>query len=80
MNFDRIKLGSVSERAYTLYACASDLYKGTKLLTIGDLCDEQMISPKLFGVICNAMTVRRFGLYALNAGGGSKDDLRNNGK
>ncbi len=75
INFDKIKLGSVGERGYTLYACASDLYKGTKLLTIADLCDTDMISPKMFGVICNAMAIRRFGFGAINCdkGGGKID-------
>ncbi len=75
VNFDRLKLGSVSERAYTLYACASDLYKGTKHLTIADLCDTNMISPKMFGIICNAMAIRRFGVGAINSvsGGAERD-------
>ncbi len=66
IRFDQIHLTSVSERAYTLYACAKDLYTGTKHITVTDLCDEQLISPKLFGVICNAMAIRRFGLNALH--------------
>lgn len=50
---------------YTLYCTAKDLYLGTKNLTIGDLADTTIIEPKIFGVICNAMAIRRYGLGAV---------------
>lgn len=34
-------------------------------LTIGDLADTTIIEPKIFGVICNAMAIRRYGLGAV---------------
>lgn len=34
--------------------------------TIKDLADTELISPKMFGLICNAMAIRRFGLNAIN--------------
>ena len=66
IHFDRMNLGSVDEKAYTLFCCAKDLYLGTKHITIGDFTDEQLISPKMFGIICNALAIRRFGIGVLN--------------
>ncbi len=66
IRFDKINLGSVDEKAYTLFCCAKDLYLGTKHITIADLADEQLISPKMFGIICIALAVRRFGIGVLN--------------
>ena len=66
IRFDRMNLGSVDEKAYTLFCCAKDLYLGTKHITIADLADEQLISPKMFGIICNALAIRRFGIGVLN--------------
>ena len=66
IRFDKMNLGSVDEKAYTLFCCAKDLYLGTKHITIADLADEQLISPKMFGIICNAPAIRRFGIGVLN--------------
>ena len=66
VRFDKMNLGSVDEKAYPLFCCAKDLYLGTKHITIGDLADEQLISPKMFGIICNALAIRRFGIGVLN--------------
>ena len=66
IRFEKINLGSVDEKAYTLFCCAKDLYLGTKHITIADLADEQLISPKMFGIICNALAIRRFGIGVLN--------------
>ncbi len=65
IRFDKINLGSVDEKAYTLFCCAKDIYLGTKHITIADLADEQLISPKMFGIICNALAIRRFGTGVL---------------
>lgn len=65
IRFDKMNLGSVDEKAYTLFCCAKDIYLGTKHITIADLADEQLISPKMFGNICNAMAIRRFGTGVL---------------
>lgn len=66
IRFDKMNLGSLDEKAYTLFCCAKDLYLGTKHITISDLADEQLISPKMFGIICNALAIRRFGVGVLN--------------
>ena len=66
IHFDKMNLGSVDEKAYSLFCCAKDLYLGTKHITIADLADEQLISLKMFGIICNALAIRRFGIDVLN--------------
>lgn len=73
INFDNIKLQNSGENAYTLFCCAKDLYLGTKHITIKDLADTEIISSKMFGLICNAMAIRRFGLGAINY---RKDDKK----
>ena len=44
-----MNLGSVDDKAHTLFCRAKDLYLGTKHITIADLADEQLISPQIFG-------------------------------
>ena len=63
--FDGIRLKNSSETGYTLYCAAKDLYLGTKNLTIGDLADTTLIDPKTFGLICNGMAIRRYGVGAV---------------
>ena len=66
IHFDKMNLGSVDENAYALFCCAKDLYADTKHITIADLADEQLISPKMFELIYEAISIRRFGLEVLN--------------
>ena len=54
-----------AEHGYTLLCCAKDLYLGTKHITISDLADTELIAPRMFALICNAMAIRRFGLGAI---------------
>ena len=63
--YDRIRISNTTEAGYALFCCAKDLTLGTKHLTISDLADSDLIPPKLFGVICNAMAIRRYGLGAI---------------
>ncbi len=65
IDLKRIFLRNSTEVSYTLYCCAKDLALGTKFLTISDLSDAKLIPPMVFGVICNAMAIRRFGLGAI---------------
>ena len=65
IRFGDIRLHGTTENSYALYCAAKDLYLGTKNLTIGDLADTELIPPKTFGLICNAMAIRRFGLGAV---------------
>lgn len=61
--YDRIR--NTTESGYALFCCAKDLALGTKRLTISDLADSDLIPPKLFAVICNAIAIRRYGLGAI---------------
>ena len=63
--FEDIRLKGSTETGYTLYCAAKDLYLGTKNLTIGDLADTTLIDPKTFGLICNGMAIRRYGVGAV---------------
>lgn len=65
IKFDRFKPKDSTENGYTLLCCAKDLYLGTKHITISDLADTELIAPKMFALICNAMAIRRFGLGAI---------------
>ena len=51
---------------FALWQAAKDLYLGTEYLTISDLADPQLIPPRMFALICNAMAIRRFGLSAIH--------------
>ena len=70
--FKEIRLQGLNENSYTLFCAAKDLYLGTDCLTISDLTDTTLIPPKIFGLICNGMAVRRFGLSAIHFTGESK--------
>ena len=72
IRFEEIRLQGLNENSYTLFCAAKDLYLGTDCLTISDLADTTLIPPKIFGLICNGMAVRRFGLSAIHFTGGSK--------
>ena len=67
IRFDAIKLKNSTENGYTLFCCAKDLYLGTKHITIKDLADTDLISPRIFELVCNAMAIRRFGLGAISS-------------
>lgn len=72
IRFNEIHLHGLNENSYTMFCAAKDLYLGTDCLTISDLADTSLVPPKVFGLICNAMAVRRFGLGAIHFTGGSK--------
>jgi hypothetical protein len=63
--FENIRLKGSTANGYTLYCTAKDLYLGTKNLTVADLADTTIIEAKIFGVICNAMAIRRYGVGAV---------------
>lgn len=60
--FEKIHMQNCTETAYALLCAAKDLYLGTRHMTISDLADKDVISPKVFADICTAMAIRRFGL------------------
>ncbi len=63
INFEGIKLKCINTNGYILYCCAKDLYLGTKHISVSDLADTELISKRLFSLICNAMAIRRFGVW-----------------
>lgn len=65
VDFSRIRLRNCSVGLYTLYCAAKDLYYGTDRLIIGDLADAEVVPPKVFNVVCNAMAICRVGLDAI---------------
>ena len=68
IQFQGVRLGELSPDAYTLYMTAKDLYCGTKHITIRDLADKDVVSAQLFELVCEAMTIRRYGLAACDTG------------
>lgn len=65
--FEQIHLHGTTTDGYPLFCAAKDLYLGTGCLTVSDLADKSLVPPKVFGLICNAMAIRRFGLEALES-------------
>ena len=65
IDFRQIRLSDCTIREYTLFCAAKDLYLGTDKLIVSDLADIELISPRIFDVICNAMAIRRFGIGAI---------------
>lgn len=64
-----IHLDGVSITGYTLYKAALALCRGTDDLTISELADRSSVSPPVFGLVCEAMTIRRYGVAAVKAKG-----------
>lgn len=58
----KMRLRAVSEDSYTLFCCAKDLLYGTNYLTVSDLGDRELISPRILKVIYNAVAIRRLGI------------------
>lgn len=58
----KMRLRAVSEESYTLFCCAKDLLYGTDYLTVSDLADAELISPTVYKIIRNAISIRRFGI------------------
>ncbi len=66
IDFSAVRLGDVSTDAYTLFMTARDLYEGTKHISVSDIADEEIVPQKLFGILCHAMAIRRYGLNAVS--------------
>lgn len=77
IRFERFRPHDSTEAGYTLFCCAKDLYLGTKHLSISDLADAEIIPPKVFGLICNAMAIRRFGMRAFTVLKEKKNETNN---
>ena len=62
---NNIRLRKLSEDGYVLLGAAKDIKYGTKYLTLGDLLDRSLITPKIYKLISQAMQIKRCGLAAL---------------
>ena len=62
VDFSQIRVQNCSAPVYTLYCAAKDLYYGTDRLILSDLSDAEVVPPKVFKLICNAMGICRVGL------------------
>ena len=62
---NNIKLRKLSEDGYVLLGAAKDMKYGTKYLTLGDLSDRSVITPKIYKLISQAIQIKRCGLAAL---------------
>lgn len=65
INFKNIHKGYLDVEGYTLLCAAKDIFLGTRYLSITDLTDEVIINQRLFALICNALSIKRFGLMAI---------------
>ncbi len=62
---NNIRLRKLSEDGYVLLGAAKDIKYGTKYLTLGDLSDRSLVSPKIYKLISQAIQIKRCGLAAL---------------
>ena len=62
----QVRPAGISERGYTLFCGAKDLYFGTKSLCITDLSDTAIVDSEAFDLIITAMAIRRYGTGVLS--------------
>ena len=62
---NNIRLRKLSEDGYVLLGAAKDIKYGTKYLTLGDLSDRSLVSPKIYKLISQAIQIKRCGLAVL---------------
>ena len=62
---NNVRLSGITEDGYILLGAAKDIKYGTKYLTLGDLSDKSLITPKIYKLISQAMQIKRCGLAAL---------------
>ncbi|WP_458464282.1 hypothetical protein [Paenibacillus sp.] len=65
IHFGSMHINGCSTDEYALFCAAKDLYHCTRHITISDMTDPTVISGMLFRLICNAMTIARYGIKAL---------------
>lgn len=73
IRFDELRHKKSSNNAYVLLCAAKDLYLGTQHFSVTDLADSSLITDEMFGLICNAMTIKRFGISVLENNRENKD-------
>ena len=62
---NNVRLSGITEDVYILLGAAKDIKYGTKYLTLGDLSDRSLVSPKIYKLISQAMQISRCGVAAL---------------
>jgi len=63
IDLDSIDLGNKGyPKAYTLLGVAKDIANGTSYLSINDLADPDVITPKMYGIIITAIGINRNGI------------------
>ena len=67
IDFDEVRLDTVSENGYTLYSTSKDMYFNTDHVSISDIFDTNLISEKMYNVIITAINIRRLGLEKAEA-------------
>ena len=83
IDFDEVRLDTVSENGYTLYSASKDMYFNTDHVSISDaskdmyfntdhvslsdIFDTKLISEKMYNVIITAINIRRLGLEKAEA-------------
>ncbi len=58
---NNIRMRKLSEDGYVLLGAAKDMKYGTRYLTLGDLSDRSVITPKIYKLISQAMQIKRCG-------------------
>ena len=65
IDLDGIDLGNKGyPKAYTLLGVAKDIANGTSYLSIHDLADPEVITPKMYGIIVGAISINRNGIVS----------------
>ena len=67
IDYDEVKLSTVTENGYTLYSASKDMYFNTDHVSLSDIFDTSLIPPKMFDVIITAICIRRMGLKEAEA-------------
>ena len=55
IDYDEVRLDTVSENCYTLYSASKDMYFNTDHVSLSDIFDTKLISEKMFNVIITAI-------------------------
>ena len=75
-----IKPKRLDAMAYVCFAVAKDIITGSRTVSVTELADASMLSPRYFLVIQTAMLIRGYGLNAANrllfTDGRNQDELR----
>ena len=69
---NNVRLSGITEDGYILLGAAKDIKYGTKYLTLGDLSDRSLITPKIYKLISQALQIKRCGLAALQETNGGR--------